>query len=66
MATACALKGGWRGLGLDVATLNGERIVLTAAAAAADDGEETAHEDDGVGTPCMQGVRRVVTCCLSR
>ena len=66
MATACALEGGWCGLGLDVATLHSERIVLTAVAAAADGGEETAHGDDRVGTPCTRGVRRVITCCLSR
>ena len=60
MATACALKGGRRGLGLDVATLNGERIVLTAAVVVADDGEETNHGDDGVDTPCTQGARRGV------
>ena len=65
MATACALEGGWCGLGLDVATLHGERIVLTATAATADSGEETNHGDDGVGTPCTRGVRRVVTWCLS-
>ena len=48
LATACALEGGRRGLGLDVATLHGERIVLIAAAAAAadDSGEETNHGDD--------------------
>ena len=66
MATACALEGGWCRLGLNVATLHGEMIVLTVATVAADGGEETAHGDDGVGTPCTRGVRRVVTCCLSR
>ena len=58
MATACALEGGWCGLGLDVTTLHGERIVLIAVVAAADGGEETDHGDDGVGAPCTRGVRR--------
>ena len=66
MATACALEGGWCGLGLDAATLHSERIVLTATVAAADGGEETDHGDDGVGTPCTREVRRVVTCYLFR
>lgn len=46
LATACALESGRRGLGLDVATLHGERIVLIAVVAAADSGEETNHGDD--------------------
>ena len=64
MAATSVLEGGRRGLAwvprprLDVATLHGERIALIAAAAAADNSEETDHRDDGVGVPYKQGVRR--------